>query len=75
MRLGGTAFDKLDLSLAVNNGRAEIQHGVMISHGVTAEIEWGHRSRRPELGFAVQCGADGRGGSKIARRRARDARC
>ena len=39
MRLGGSAFDKLDLSLALNNGRAEIQRGVMISHGVTAEID------------------------------------
>ena len=39
MKLGGSAFDKLDLSLALNNGRAEIQRGVMISHGVTAEID------------------------------------
>ena len=38
MRLGGTAFDKLDVSLALADGRARVGRGVMTSHGVTAEL-------------------------------------
>ena len=38
MRLGGTGFDKVDVSLALDDGRARVQRGVMTSHGVTAEL-------------------------------------
>jgi AsmA protein len=39
LRIGGTAFDKLDVSLALTNGRARVERGVMTSHGVTAELD------------------------------------
>jgi AsmA protein len=39
MRLGGTAFDKLFLSFALNNGRARVEHGAMTSRGVAADLE------------------------------------
>jgi AsmA protein len=39
LRLGGTAFDKVDASLALDNGRAQIQRAVMTSHGVTVELD------------------------------------
>ncbi len=39
LRLGGTGFDKLDVSLALTNGRARVERGVMTSHGVTAELD------------------------------------
>jgi AsmA protein len=38
MRLGGTAFDKLEVSLALNDGRAQVDHGAMTSHGMTADL-------------------------------------
>jgi uncharacterized protein involved in outer membrane biogenesis len=38
MRLGGTAFDQLDVSLSLDNGRARVERGAMTSHGVTAEM-------------------------------------
>jgi AsmA protein len=38
MRLGGTAFDKLDVSLAFIDGRARVERGAMTSRGVTAEL-------------------------------------
>ncbi|HSU99267.1 MAG TPA: AsmA-like C-terminal region-containing protein [Roseiarcus sp.] len=38
MRSGGTAFDKLNASLAVEEGRAQIVRAVMTSHGMTAEL-------------------------------------
>jgi AsmA protein len=38
LRLGATAFDKLDVSLALDNGRARVQRAMMTSHGVTAEL-------------------------------------
>jgi AsmA protein len=38
MRLGGTGFDKVDVSLALEDGRARVKRGVMTSHGVTAEL-------------------------------------
>jgi AsmA protein len=38
MRLGGTAFDKLDVSVALTDGRARVEHGSMMSHGVTADL-------------------------------------
>ena len=53
MRLGGTAFDKVDVSLALNDGRAQVQRGVMTSHGVTADLSGLIESRRPKLGFAA----------------------
>jgi AsmA protein len=37
-RLGGTAFDKLEVSLALNDGRARVERGAMTSHGMTAEL-------------------------------------
>lgn len=37
-RLGGTAFDKFDISLAFDQGRARVERGVMTSRGVTAEL-------------------------------------
>ena len=39
MRLGGTAFDKIDASLALEDGRARVRRAVMTSHGVTAELD------------------------------------
>ena len=39
MRLGGTAFDKLDVSFALDNGRARVEHGAMTSRGVAADLE------------------------------------
>lgn len=39
MRLGGTAFDQLDVSLSLHNGRARVERGAMTSHGVTAELD------------------------------------
>ncbi|HZZ21357.1 MAG TPA: AsmA-like C-terminal region-containing protein [Roseiarcus sp.] len=38
LRLGGTAFDKVDVLLALTDGSARVQRGVMTSHGVTAEL-------------------------------------
>ena len=38
LRLGGTAFDKVDASLALDNGRAQVQRAMMTSHGVTVEL-------------------------------------
>jgi AsmA protein len=38
LRLGGTAFDKVDVSLALTDGSARVQRGVMTSHGVTADL-------------------------------------
>ena len=74
MRLGGTAFDKIDASLALDDGRARVERAVMTSHGVTAELGRAHRSRRPKLGFAAQRGSDGRGWRGIPGRRPLDAR-
>jgi AsmA protein len=39
MRLGGTAFDKLSVSLGLNDGRAEIERGTMTSRGMGAELD------------------------------------
>ena len=39
MRLGGTAFDKLAVAVSVDNGRAEVERGVLTSHGVSAELQ------------------------------------
>jgi AsmA protein len=38
LRLGGTAFDQVDASLALDNGRAQVQRATMTSHGVTVEL-------------------------------------
>jgi AsmA protein len=39
MRLGGTAFDKLAVSLSLDNGRAQIERGALTSGGVSAGLE------------------------------------
>jgi AsmA protein len=39
MRLGGTAFDKLAVSLSLDNGRARVERGAMESRGVNAGVE------------------------------------
>jgi len=39
MRLGGTAFDKLAVSLSLDSGRARIEHGALTSGGVSAGLE------------------------------------
>jgi AsmA protein len=39
MHLGGTAFDKLEAALVLEDGRARVQRGVLTSHGVTAELD------------------------------------
>ena len=39
LRLGGTAFDKVDISLALESGRAQVLRAAMTSHGVTAELD------------------------------------
>jgi AsmA protein len=62
MRVGGTAFDKLDVSFALDQGRARVERGVMTSHSVTAElsglIELGARNAALRLN-AVQTDAAG----------------
>ena len=37
--LGGTTFDKVDASLVVGEGRAQVRRGIMTSHGVKAELD------------------------------------
>ena len=37
--LGGTTFDKVEASLAVGEGRAQVQRGVLTSHGVKADLD------------------------------------
>jgi AsmA protein len=39
IRLGGTTFDKVEASLAVDEGRAQVRRGVMTSHGMRAELD------------------------------------
>ncbi len=39
LHLGGTAFDKVEASLALDNGRAQVRRAVMTSHGVTADLD------------------------------------
>ena len=39
LHLGGTAFDKVDVSLALEDGRAQVRRGMLTSHGVTAELD------------------------------------
>ncbi|HEX9168339.1 MAG TPA: AsmA-like C-terminal region-containing protein [Roseiarcus sp.] len=39
MRLGGTAFDKLAVSLTLDDGRAEVERGAMTSRGMSAGLE------------------------------------
>ena len=62
MRLGGTAFDKLDVSLALEDGRVRVDRCAMKSHGMTAEllglIELGGQSWALRLN-AVQTDAAG----------------
>lgn len=38
MRLGGTPFDKCDVSLTLDQGHARVERGVLTSHSVTAEL-------------------------------------
>ena len=38
MRAGGTTFDTFNASLALDNGRAQVERGVMTSHGVKAGL-------------------------------------
>ena len=39
MRLGGTPFDKVEASLELDDGRAQVRRGIMTSHGVKAELD------------------------------------
>ncbi len=39
MRLGDTTFDKVDASLALDDGRAQVRRGAMTSHGAKAELD------------------------------------
>ena len=39
MRLGGTPFDTIETSLAVDEGRAQVQRGVMTSHSMKAGLD------------------------------------
>jgi AsmA protein len=39
IRLGTTTFDKVDASLAIGEGRAQVRRGIMTSHGVKAELD------------------------------------
>lgn len=63
MRLGGTAFDRLDVSLALADGRARVEQGLMTSHGVTAGLNglidlvaerWGLRLKAVQTDAAGQ---------------------
>jgi AsmA protein len=38
MRLGGTAFDRLEASLTLNDGHVRVERGAMTSHGMTADL-------------------------------------
>ena len=38
LRVGGTAFDTFEASLALDAGRAQVQRGNMTSHGVSGEL-------------------------------------
>jgi AsmA protein len=38
LRLGATAFDKVDATLALDNGVARVQRAMVTSHGVTAKL-------------------------------------
>ncbi len=38
MRLGGTAFDSLEASVVLEDGRARVEHGELTSRGVAAEL-------------------------------------
>ena len=74
MRLGGTAFDKLAVSLNLGNGRAEVDAGRDGEPRRERRIRRGDRSRRPRMGFARERGPDGRLRRGIAERRPFDAR-
>ena len=39
MRLGGTPFDKVEASVGLDDGRAQVRRGIMTSHGVKAELD------------------------------------
>jgi AsmA protein len=39
LRLGGTPFDTIETSLAVDEGRAQVQRGIMTSHGMKAGLD------------------------------------
>ncbi len=39
MRLGGTAYDKLEVSLTLADGRARVERGAMASRAVTARLD------------------------------------
>jgi AsmA protein len=39
MRLGGTAFDNLAISVSLDDGRAQVERGAMTSRGVGAELD------------------------------------
>ena len=38
MRVGGTTFDMVDASFALDDGRAQVRRGVMTSHGARGEL-------------------------------------
>ena len=38
MRVGGTAFERFDASLVIDDGRAQVQRAIMTSCGMTAEL-------------------------------------
>jgi len=62
LRLGATAFDELDLSLALSNGRTSVQSGRIISRGVSAELGGDIDLPAQTLDLrvdAAQTGADG----------------
>ena len=52
MRLGGTAFDRLTVALALDKGVAQVASGEMTSDGVGGKARGGDRSGRPKLEFA-----------------------
>jgi AsmA protein len=70
LRLGGTAFDKLDVSLTLDRGRARVERGIMTSHGVTTElgglIDLGTQNTALRLN-AVQTDAAGEKSQQAAR--------
>ena len=74
LRLGGTAFDKLDVSLALDHGRARVERAAMTSHGVTAEMDGFIDLVAQSWALQPQRGADRRGGRGVPGRRPPDAR-
>ncbi len=68
MRLGGTAFDRLAVALALDKGVAQVASGDMSSDGVIAKSRWRDRPCGAKLELARDGDADQLFGQGIAER-------